>query len=96
MFARNRVTQITQRRLTVTSFLLDKIELGLSLSLSLTIPRLEEIARNFTMDLSQSGEKPTSRNPLSLRRAKGLISVHGSGENLMGGDAREKKREREA
>lgn len=47
------------------------------------------------MDLSQSGEKPTSWNPLSLRRAKGLISVHGSGENLMGGDAREKKRERE-
>lgn len=48
------MTQITQRRLTVTSFLLDKIELGLSLSLF--IPPLEEIARNFTMDLSQSGE----------------------------------------
>lgn len=29
------MTQITQRRLTVTSLLLDKIELGLSFSLSL-------------------------------------------------------------
>lgn len=56
------MTQITQRRLTVTSLLLDKIELGLSFSLSLSIPPLEEIAQNFTMDLSQSGEKPTSRN----------------------------------
>lgn len=62
------MTQITQRRLTVTSFLLDKIELGLSLSLSLFIPPLEEIARNFTMDLSQSGEAYVSESSFSPSR----------------------------